>query len=382
MSELITRRTSLPGHIVQFCRFLRAHKFGCGPREESDALRAIARYLPPEDEGFEVLLRATLAKGKDEFLKFPALYREYWGQLARAENDKIQQQVTEAEQRKNKAKQPPSIDALKDWLYNGRQSKDETELAAYTAVETFVQKDFSAFSSVELKEITEVLRRLAHLLYREDYRRQTKAHRPGQLDIRRSIRENIARGGNIEIFHWQQPKPTRQRISLFCDVSKSMDLYARFLIQFMYGLHLTGVQLETFVFSTSLTRITPALVNRDFDASLDKIGELVDHWSGGTNLGKSLQQFRKDYGQKYLGSKTSLIILSDGWDQGDATTMDLEMHYLRKHAQRLIWINPLAGRPGYEPRTRGMETALPYLDHFTSAHNLESLVALVRYLGG
>lgn len=367
---------------MQFCRFLRAHKFGCGPREESDALRAIAGYLPPNDEDFAALLRATLAKSKEEYLKFPELYREYWGQLNRAENDKIREQATEGQQRSKKPNQPPSIQALKDWLYNGRQSNDEAELAAYTAVEAFTQKDFSTFSSVELHEVTEVLRRLARLLFREDYRRQTKASRPGKMDLRRSIRENVARGGNIEVFRWKQPKPNRQRITLICDVSKSMDLYARFLIQFMYGMHLTGVQLETFVFSTSITRITPALANRDFEASLAGVGELVNDWSGGTDIGKSLQQFRDDYGQRHLGRKTTLIILSDGWDQGSVETMDREMRFLRRHAQRLIWINPLAGRPGYEARTRGMTTALPYLDHFTSAHNLESLVALVRYLRG
>jgi len=377
----MTRRTTLPGHVVQFCRFLRARNFACGPREEHDVLSALAADLPGNDDDFASLLRAALAKNKGEYLRFPDLFQEYWGQLARAENDKVKEQETEGQQPRRSAPKPPTTRELKDWLFRGRQTSDEAEIAAYTAVASFTRKDFSSFSTLELQEVTQLLRRLAHLLHREGHRRYLKDKRPPQLDLRRSILDNLARGGDIEVLRWRKPKPKRQHITVFCDVSKSMDLYSRFLLQFMYGFQRTGAHLETFVFSTSLSRVTPLLANRELASSLQQLSDLVPQWSGGTDLGASLREYRTNYGRRHLGRKTTVLILSDGWDQGDTEVMDYELRFIHRHARRLIWINPLAGQPGFQPQTKGMRTALPYLDHLTSAHNLETLVELVRYLG-
>ncbi|MEO0732042.1 MAG: VWA domain-containing protein, partial [Bacteroidota bacterium] len=276
--------------------------------------------------------------------------------------------------------QPPTLRQLKDWLYRGRQTDEEAEVAAYSATEIFGRKDFTHFSATELDAITAVLHRFARLLYREEHRRRVRTPRSGTIDLRRSIRDNLARGGDLDYFRWCRPKRSRQRITIFCDVSKSMELYSQFLLRFLYGFHRTGVKLEAFVFSTSLTRLTPVLARQDQEASLRQLADLVPQWSGGTDLGRSLRAFREAYGRRYLGRKTTVIVLSDGWDQGDAVVMDHQLRFVRKNCRELVWINPLAGRPGFVPRTRGMVTALPYVDYLTSAHNLETLVELVRHL--
>ncbi|MEM9930488.1 MAG: VWA domain-containing protein [Bacteroidota bacterium] len=378
MSSLITRKTNLPEHLVQFCRFLRAQGFNCGASAEADVLLALAGYMPQSFASFEVLLRGVLVKNEDQFLRSAQLFRQYWTELQKAEDGKVIEKTVSQPQRRQNA---PSIQELKDWLYNGRQTEEEEELAVFSAAEVFTQKDFSAFSDQEVQEMLAILRKFARLLANRQVRRSVRAKRPGRLDLANTLRRNARRGGELTTFHWQKPKLARQRVTVFCDVSKSMDLYTRFLLQFLYGFHRVSARMETFVFGTSLTRISPALQHLEFSASLRQLAELVPDWSGGTNIGKSLATFRADYGQQYLGRNTALLVLSDGWDQGDGSELDAQLYYLKDRCKKLIWINPLAGRPGYRPETVAMKTALPYIDWLGSAHNVASLIDLVAELG-
>jgi len=376
--QLVSRKTDFPAQLVQFNRFLRSRGFINGPGEEVDALQALAGSIPENGEAFRSLLAGVWVKNKDQHFLFPTLFQEYWGQLDKAENSKINQQ--EEEKKQPKKQQAPSLQELKNWLYNGRQQTEEEEIAAYSGVEVFTQKDFSAFGQEDVEEIVRIIRQFARWLSRQQRRRWTKTNRQRQIDLGRSIRKNLSRNSQLDYFLWRQPKPGRQKITLLCDVSKSMDLYARFLIQFMYAFHRVSTEMETFVFTTSLTRISSALSNREFGDSLEELHTIVPSWSGGTNIGRSFAQFREDYGCRHLGKETTVMILSDGWDQGDEDLLDEQMHFLQKSSRRIIWVNPLAGRPGYSPQTIGMKTAMPYVDYFTSAHNVTTLVDMVRWM--
>jgi uncharacterized protein with von Willebrand factor type A (vWA) domain len=152
-----------------------------------------------------------------------------------------------------------------------------------------------------------------------------------------------------------------------------MDVYTKFLVQFLYGLQngLRGV--ETIVFSTRLTRITPLLRRRNINAALALIADTVHDWSGGTKIGTCLKVFNDTMAPRLVDSKTLVIIISDGWDTGNTEVLDAEMAKLKAHAFRLIWLNPLLGSPNYAPICRGMHTALPYVDDFMPVHNVESL---------
>ena len=177
-------------------------------------------------------------------------------------------------------------------------------------------------------------------------------------------------------------KPQRRRLELvlLCDVSKSMELYSRFLIQFAFAFQQVFKRIETFVFSTKLTKITDILRGADFGKSLENLSETVTHWSGGTRIGESLAHFTSAYGQKHLSSRTVVIIISDGWDTGDVTVLTEAMQEIHRKAHRVIWLNPLAGNPNFEPSTAAMSAAMPFIDVFAAAHNAESLRLLYRFL--
>ena len=175
-------------------------------------------------------------------------------------------------------------------------------------------------------------------------------------------------------------KIQRRQLVLVCDVSKSMELYSNFLIQFSYAFHQSFRQIETFVFGTALQRITPLLRGAEYTDALERLQGYATSWSGGTRIGASLQTLNLDY-RHLLRPQTVVIILSDGMDTGAPELLSSEMRLLHTRCARLIWLNPLAGHPGYSPRTRGMEAALPFVDVFAPAHNLESLQALARFLG-
>jgi uncharacterized protein len=167
---------------------------------------------------------------------------------------------------------------------------------------------------------------------------------------------------------------------LLCDVSGSMDCYSRFLIQFMYGLQNELWGVETFVFSTSLSRITHLIRTKEIAGALERISHSVVGWSGGTNIGRSLATFNRDFAPSLVTHRTVVVIISDGWDRGDVSLLENEMQSIKRRCYKILWLNPLLASENYEPLCKGMQAALPYLDLFLSVNNLNSLVALGRNL--
>jgi uncharacterized protein with von Willebrand factor type A (vWA) domain len=159
-----------------------------------------------------------------------------------------------------------------------------------------------------------------------------------------------------------------------------MDCYSRFLIQFMYGLQNELWGVETFVFSTSLSRITHLIRTKDITNALEKISGSILGWSGGTNIGRSLQTFNRDFAPSLVTHRTVVVVISDGWDRGDVSLLERQMQDLKRRCKTLIWLNPLLASDNYEPLCKGMQAALPYIDLFLSVHNVNSLVALGRTL--
>jgi len=186
-------------------------------------------------------------------------------------------------------------------------------------------------------------------------------------------------GELIDIVH-HKPQKNRVKLVLLCDVSRSMELYAAFLLQFMYAFQQVYRRMETFVFSTSLQRITPLLKQKNFREALHLLGSEQSGWSSGTRIGESLETFVKDYAKNMIDSKTIVIILSDGWDTGNLESLKNSMAYLHNKSKKLIWLNPLAGYPGFQPDVAGMKTAMDYIDVFAPVHNAESFRRLSKLL--
>jgi uncharacterized protein with von Willebrand factor type A (vWA) domain len=255
-------------------------------------------------------------------------------------------------------------------------------IAAYSAAEVLRRKDFSTLAPDEVAEVRRLIADIRWHTALRRLRRMRRATKGPRTDARRALRQSLATGGELVVL----PRRTRRRkprpLVLICDISGSMERYTSLLLRFLHAVRQGRGGVETFVFGTRLTRITRQLRVRDTDAALqDVAGEVVD-WGGGTRIGEAIATFNRRWGRRVLGHGATVVIISDGWDRGDPQLLAHEMAHLQRLSHRLIWLNPLLGLAGYEPLTRGMRAALPFVDDFLASHNLASLEELARFLEG
>lgn len=375
------RPGNLAGNVTLFCRRLRRRGLLIGPSEIADALQGLTVVDLADREMVRFALRTTLCSRPDDLPIFDHEFARFWvGPALTTPSSEEGEEPDESPLPGSEVGSERKSDlAVAEWNDTG-EAEDEREVPAYSPAEGRSHKDFSAFSADELRSITELIVIIARLIATRLSRR-TKAARHGSfVDLRRTMRRNLRYGGDVLDLVWRRRKIRKAKLVLLCDVSGSMDIYSRFLIQFIYALQGALRHVESFLFSTSLTRVTDALGHRDIREALHAAAREVPDWSGGTKIGASLRQFNERYGRKVVDARTIVVIVSDGWDTGDLEVLDAAMRELHGRAGRVIWLNPLLGSPGYEPVTQGMSTALPYVDVFASAHNLNGLRALERYL--
>ena len=383
--NLQRRYTEMSAHLVAFCRYLREKDYNIGAKEEAEALEAIALIQAFEDpDQFQLCLQTVLAKSLRQQIDFAEHYNTYWNEISKAVDSKIKkskEQKNDKPSGKSQQQQAPSLQELKHWLY-GNAQKDTEELASYSAGAIAERKDFSGFSEAGLKELEKLIHLLANTLANRYSRRFKKSKSSAQIDFRKTMRQNMRRGGEILHLAFRKKQKQKLRLVLLCDVSKSMDLYSRFLIQFLYAFQNNYRQVETFVFSTSLHRITHDLQKGEFKDILQQLSDTIPGWSGGTQIGNSLHTFVKDYAGKMLDHRSIVLIMSDGWDTGDIDVLEESMRKIYRKSGRVIWLNPLAGNPNYQPSVKGMEVALPFVDVFAPAHSVESLKEMIKQLKG
>tara|TARA_B100000945_G_scaffold320716_1_gene331726 strand:+ start:1485 stop:2681 length:1197 start_codon:yes stop_codon:yes gene_type:complete len=381
--ENLALRGELSANLVGFCRYLRLNGLKPGMGEQIDALRALEEVDFVNEDSFRIALRTTLAKSNKEQEIFDEHFYQFWDVWKNAEklyhklngkNDKSSVITTEYTPKNQ------SFISISDWLSDVDCVEEEKKTAGYSPFETESERDFSTFKADELSEVMRLINEVGRVLATRFSRRTVDTKKRGAFDFRRTMRLSLRRGG--EIFDLAHHRRRRQRLKLvlLCDVSKSMDLYSRFLIQFIYAFQSVYRRIETFVFSTSLHHITEILLDDDLSNALDYLSRTVKDWSGGTKIGGSLEQFVSNYGMQLVDSQTVVLIISDGWDTGEVDLLEKNMHYLHKNSRYVLWLNPLKGNPGFQPSTRGMQAALPHIDFFASAHNIISLRNLVRQL--
>ncbi len=268
-------------------------------------------------------------------------------------------------------------DTLEGWDEGEVSEDDPLDVPGRDDREVLMEQDFSTFSAEQLDEVTRLTVQIAKRLARHLSRRRKPTRRTGAVDLRRSIRANLMRGEIIELRR-RVRRRRKVRLVLLCDVSGSMDLYSRFLLQFLYALQNVFGRVESFTFATRLTRVSDLLRGSSYKSALRRLTAVRD-WSGGTRIGESLKSFNKAW-SRLVDRRTIVLLLSDGWDTGKPELLEQEMLTLKRHAGRVIWLNPLLGDPSYEPLTRGMMAALPLVHHFAAANNLASLRELVGHL--
>jgi hypothetical protein len=249
----------------------------------------------------------------------------------------------------------------------------------YSPTDVLRHKDFADCSPDELVEARRLMSdiRLRAALRRS--RRLEPARRArGRPDLRRTVRGALRAGGEPVRRAYLEPGRRPRRVVLLCDVSGSMEPYARELLRFLHAAVAGRTRVEAFAVGTRLTRLTRELSGRDPDAALREAATAVVDWSGGTRLGAGLRAFNDRWGVRGIARGAVVVILSDGWDRGDPEVLAAEMARLHRVAHRVVWVNPLKASPGYAPLARGMAAALPYVDEFVEGHSVASLEDLVE----
>jgi len=264
---------------------------------------------------------------------------------------------------------------------------DDEELEAppedvllFSAREALRQKDFAQFSPEEIAEARRIIEGMTWRLGTYPTRRRVKANRGDLIDHRATLRRSLRHGGVPLDLRRRRRKERMRPLVLLCDISGSMDRYARLLLRFVHAIEHGLDAVEVFVFGTRLTRITRELRSRDVDDAIADVSKRVEDWSGGTRIGDAVKTFNFQWSRRVLRSGATVVIISDGWDRGDPDLLAREMVRLQRSCRRLIWLNPLLGAPGYQPLTQGIRAALPFVDEFLPVHNLQSLSALAQLL--
>ena len=242
------------------------------------------------------------------------------------------------------------------------------------------RKSFEQCTPDELAAMERLLAQVARKLATRPSRRLVPSPRGVAIDLRRSFRRALARDGEFLDLARRSRAVERPRIVFICDTSGSMDPYARFALAFILSLGKVARRTEIFALNTSLTRLTPWIAAGSVAATLGRFARRVEDWSGGTRLGECLTEFADDHLRRTVAGDTSVLIFSDGLDRGDTGALAMALLAIRRRARRVIWLNPLMGDPRYRPEARGMQAALPHVDHLVPAHNLESLEKLVDLL--
>jgi uncharacterized protein with von Willebrand factor type A (vWA) domain len=244
----------------------------------------------------------------------------------------------------------------------------------WSPTEVLRHRDFAAYTPREFQEARRLMAdlRLAGALRPSRRRRRARRAR-GTPDVRRTVRATLRTGGEPIQRAFFEPSVARRRLVLLLDVSGSMEPYARAFVRFLHAAVVSRGQVEAFALGTRLTRITRELSSRDPDAAIRAAAARVADWSGGTRLGDGLRAFNDGWGVPGMARGAVVVIVSDGWDRGDAAVLGEQMQRLARVAHRIVWVNPLKASPGYAPLAQGMAAALPYVDEFVEGHSLAAL---------
>lgn len=254
------------------------------------------------------------------------------------------------------------------------EKKEAVDLVlTYSSLEVLRKKDFAAFSNEEVVMARQVLSEMKWNIPSKRTRRFNPNAKGRMFDLRKTVRKNMRNQGELIQLSWRANQTRMRDIVVLCDISGSMERYSRMLLHFMHAVTAGMRRVETFVFGTRLTRITRYLQQRDIDDAVSSVSQKVNDWAGGTRIGDALKDFNYLWARRVLRSGAVVMVISDGWDRGDIPLFEREVARLSRSCYRLIWLNPLLGYENYEPLTRGIKAAMPYIDDFLPVHNLESL---------
>ena len=376
----MTARTAqgLERTIVEFCRFACENGISAGVKESLDALRAARAVGIAKREDVRVALRAVLCSSKTDWDLFEAIFEAFWNGLQA--DTSLERGKRSKKTREQESQQENAELALMGQSSSAPVEGEGNAVMGATAHERLKKADFSEVASADMADLERISLRLLQQMSLRLSRRIKKIASHGRIDLRRTIRRSIGRGGDPIDLSFRNRKLQQLKLVIVLDVSGSMNPYSIFFVRFAYALQKYFKCVDTFLFSTQLTEITLALRARQLRDALESLAEQAAGWSGGTKIGDSLRDLNLLHGRRLFSRDTVFMVLSDGWDTGDPAMLAETLSAIKHRVRKLMWLNPLLGMAGYQPITRGMSAALPYIDVFAPAHNLESLLELEGHL--
>lgn len=359
---------TLLAQTLAFCQQARTADIRVTPSRILDVVRTLPLIDLADENAYRVALRLNLVGSREEEQRFEAVFREFFhGQGGdRPWRNRIRGQSMQG-----------SL---------GHHFK-ELDQDVTTAPEAFSAEDHSRGLDLATRwdpdapPLDQIIRELARHLAHRPSRRWQRAPHGRRIDVRQSLRRSARRGADLMTLSRIEPKTRKTRVVMLCDVSGSMDAFNPFLLRLMFGLQQALSRSRTLVFSTHVTEITASLRRRSVIETLREVGDTVSHWSGGTHIGGALATLNRTVLREGAGSATVVIILSDGYDNGDVALIAAEMKALQRQCEQIVWINPMYGASTFKVRAAGMKAALPFVDHFLPAFDARSLKVLVRELG-
>lgn len=372
--------------VIRFSGFLKQHGFKVFPSSVAEALQALEALDLSDPRSVHGALRANLVHSDLEWRLFDDLYEAFWYRGdGRAAAGEPRPKDSPGEPAPEDPVRRLSLETESD---GGDRTEARTEEpsrlegAVFSPVPSFEKKDFDKLRAEDLRFARLALKNMIAPFRFAASRRTRPSRRFRDVDFRRTFRESLKTGGTpVRLYHRRRRKRLR-RLVVLADVSGSMDRHARFVLPFLMGIKGSGVRAEVFVFSTSLTPLTPLLRRHPVEEVLDRLSETAPDWSGGTRIGQSLRQFNREHGEGLLNRRSVVVILSDGWDLGAKEMLRREMAAIHGKAGCVVWLNPVAGDPDVQTLCRGMRTALPYIHHVLPADSLRSLMRAGHVLAG
>jgi uncharacterized protein with von Willebrand factor type A (vWA) domain len=347
-SPVVEPGAALRSRLAGFAGFLRANGFGVGGGDSAQVLETARHVGALDAQVLRWSLKALLCGRGEEWRRFDGLFDAYF--------------------------LPPNRTAFTQGDSPEPIETDGGQGDVASRAESLASTDFSQLSRAEdLHEIEALMRRFARRMKRLRLRRETRSHHGRRLDLRATIRKSVACGGTPLRLAWRQPRRVRPRLVLLLDVSRSMSAYSFFYLRLARALCAELADVHCFIFHTRLTGVGEALRDPDPWRSQERMHLLAAGWGGGTRIGECLEDLDRDHAPRLVHSRTAVIVVSDGYDTGEPQRLGAALAKLGRRARRIVWLNPLLGRPGFSPESRGMQAALPHIDLFAPGADLASI---------
>lgn len=366
--------------IVEFCRFAREQGLPVSVQETLGALEAAAAIGQGRTEDLKFGLRSVLCSSREDWELFENCFAAFWNGSTFEASPAQPRHPRDTRRSQISRRNSPAMMSTGSRDDASSEQGGSQAVTGASARERLTKADFSTLPQSDMAALEKIALRLFKQMACRLARRRRISTARGLVDLRRTIRRNISRGGELMSLRFRERRPRPHRLVTLLDISGSMSPYSVFLVKFLFALQKHFRHVDTFLFSTGLFEITPLFRGRRLQDALRALSQLPAGWAGGTSIGGSLREFNRLHRRKLRSSDTLFLVLSDGWDTGDPSILAAELSRVKRQVRGIIWLNPLLGLKDYQPLTGGMSAALPHIDVFAPAHNLESLLALERHL--